>query len=239
MGMGISKITKTPILILFLAVGFFVGISFSSVYAGVLIDTDDIADDAITSEKIKQREIRPGDIRNNAIKTNKIKDGTIQGADIDPSTSITVASITSPTTDDFEQRISDLEGTFANPQSSCSGTAACIPGYVTANIDGDTLKVYGKSIRFALVDAPDSGETGFQEASDFIANACPVDALAVVDEDDMQTGGSFGRIIGVVNCNGMNLNEAILDAGLAVLAVSFCGSSEFGSSAWAQNHGCP
>ena len=237
--MGFSNIKKTPILILFLAVGFFVGISFSSVYAGIPWGTSEIADNAITSEKIKQRQVKSGDMKNNAVKSNKIRDGTIQGADIDPSTSITVASITSQTTDDFEQRISALEGTFANPQSNCSGTAACIPGYVTANIDGDTLKVYGKSIRFALVDAPESGEMGFQDASDFIANACPVDALAVVDEDDMQTGGSFGRIIGVVHCNGMNLNEAILDSGLAVLAVSFCGSSEFGSSTWAQNHGCP
>jgi len=237
--MGLSNINNKPILILFLAVGFFVGISFSSVYAGVLIGTDDIADDAITSAKIKDRQVKNPDIRGNTIKSGKIKDGTIQGADIDPSTSITVASITSPTTDDFETRISALEGTFANPQSSCSGSAGCIPGYITANIDGDTIELYGKSIRFALVDAPESGETGFAEASDFIANACPVDALAVVDEDDMQTGGSFGRIIGVVHCNGANLNEAILDSGLAVLAVSFCGSSEFGSSTWAQNHGCP
>ena len=61
---------------------------------------------------------------------------------------------------------------------------------------------------------------------------------AIVDEDDLQTGGSFGRIIGVVHCNGLNLNEAILDAGLADLAVSFCSSSEFEFTTWAQNHGC-
>jgi len=140
---------------------------------------------------------------------------------------------------DHETRIATIEGTFLNPQSNCSGSAACIPGYITANIDGDTIELYGKSIRFALVDAPESGEIGFQEASDFIANACPVGALSVADEDDMQTGGSFGRIIGVVHCNGMNLNEAILDEGLAVLATGFCGSSEFASSTWAQNHGCP
>jgi len=150
-----------------------------------------------------------------------------------------IGDLTGQTIADLETRVGSLETLFLNPGSSCSGTAACIPGYVTANIDGDTLKVYGKSIRFALVDAPESGEMGFQAASDFIANACPVGALAVVDEDDMQTGGSFGRIIAVVYCNGVNANEAILDAGLAALATGFCGSSEFGSSTWAQNHGCP
>ncbi len=146
--------------------------------------------------------------------------------------------ISGPTITDLDSRVSDLENTFLNPTPNCSGTAGCIPGYVTQNIDGDTLKVYGKSIRFALIDAPESGETGFEEARDFIASSCPVDSFAIVDEDDLQTGGSFGRIIGVVHCNGLNLNEAILDAGLADLAVSFCSSSEFEFTTWAQNHGC-
>jgi len=81
-GIGKINLSKSTFLILFLAVGFFVGISFSSVYAGVLVDTDDIADNAITSEKIKPREVKSTDIKNNAVKSNKIKDGTITSADI-------------------------------------------------------------------------------------------------------------------------------------------------------------
>jgi len=149
-----------------------------------------------------------------------------------------VGDITSPTISNMDQRVGDLESQFLNPTLNCSGTAACIPGYVTANIDGDTIKVYGKSVRFALIDAPESGEAGFSEASDFIANACPVGSFVVIDEDDGQTGGSFGRIIGVVHCNGMNLNEVILDSGLATLATAFCSASEFETHAWAQRHGC-
>jgi len=49
--MGKINLSKSTFLVLFLAVGFFVGISFSSVYAGVLVDTEDIADNAITSIK--------------------------------------------------------------------------------------------------------------------------------------------------------------------------------------------
>jgi len=162
---------------------------------------------------------------------------TTGNADIDGTLNVD-STISSPTITDLDSRLGNLENQFLNPSPSCSGSAACIPGIVTANIDGDTLKVYGKSIRLALVDAPESGESGFAEASDFIANACPPNSFAVVDEDDMQTGGSFGRIIGVVFCDGVNVNDAILDAGLAVLASGFCSSSEFETHAWAIEHGC-
>jgi len=82
--MGKINFSKTTFLIIILAVGFFVGVSFTSVYAGVLVDTEDIADNAITSEKIKQREVKSRDIKNNAVKTNKIRDGTITLADLAP-----------------------------------------------------------------------------------------------------------------------------------------------------------
>jgi len=82
--MGMEKInfSKTTFLVLFLAVGFMVGMSFSSVYAGIPWGTSEIADNAITSEKIKNRQVKSPDIKNNAVKSNKIRDGTITGADI-------------------------------------------------------------------------------------------------------------------------------------------------------------
>jgi len=83
MGLGIFKITKT-ILTLGIIAGFVIGISFSSVYAGVLIDTDDIADDAITSEKIKNRQVKGTDVKGNALNSGKIRDGTIQLDDLSP-----------------------------------------------------------------------------------------------------------------------------------------------------------
>jgi len=82
MGMGKFNLSKSTFFILFLAVGFIVGISFSSVYAGIPWGTSEIADNAITSEKIKQRQVKSPDIKNNAVKTNKIRDGTILFADI-------------------------------------------------------------------------------------------------------------------------------------------------------------
>jgi len=53
MGMRKINLSKSTFLILFLAVGFMLGMSFSSVYAGIPWDTSEIADNAITSKKIK------------------------------------------------------------------------------------------------------------------------------------------------------------------------------------------
>ena len=120
----------------------------------------------------------------------------------------------------------------------CSGDATCILGIVTDIIDGDTIKVLGKSIRFALVNTPEKEEAGFDEARDFIESICPVGSSVLVDEDDMQTKGSYDRMIAVIYCNGENLSEAVLDAGLAEILTDFCNKSEFANDEWAQKHGC-
>jgi len=87
-GIGKINLSKTTFLGLFLAVGFIVGISFSSVYAGIPWGTSEIADNAITSIKIKNQQVKTADVKNKAIKSKKILDGTIQGVDIDVTTTI-------------------------------------------------------------------------------------------------------------------------------------------------------
>jgi micrococcal nuclease len=120
----------------------------------------------------------------------------------------------------------------------CSGSAQCITGTVTRIVDGDTIHVDGQSIRFALSSAPELNEPGGIESREFIKEICPVGSIATVDEDDGQTQGSYGRILGVVYCNGMNLNEELVDSGLGYLITGFCDDSEFASNYWAQKHGC-
>ena len=121
---------------------------------------------------------------------------------------------------------------------NCSGTARCIAGVVTKIIDGDTIHVDGKSVRFALSSAPELSGYGGVESRDFIQTICPVGSDVIVDEDDSQTEGSYDRMIGVVHCNGVNLNSELLDANLGYLADQFCDSSEFAEESWAQKHGC-
>jgi len=118
--------------------------------------------------------------------------------------------------------------------SSCKGTARCFSGTVTYIVDGDTLDVGGQRIRLTLVNTPESGQPGYQEAKDFTASTCPVDSRALVDEDDGQTGGSYGRIIAVVYCGSANLNAALLQTGHAVILTQYCSVSEFASEPWAE-----
>jgi len=124
------------------------------------------------------------------------------------------------------------------PSQECSGAARCIVGKVTKIIDGDTIHVNGQSVRFALSSAPELNEFNGPEARDFIENLCPVGSTALVDEDDGQTGESFGRIIGVIYCNEVNLNEELLDSEFGYLSSGFCNTSEFKDDDWARKHGC-
>ena len=120
----------------------------------------------------------------------------------------------------------------------CSGTAACIPGKITKIVDGDTIEVYGKPVRFSLASAPERNDVGGSEATEFVKSICPVGSSVVIDEDDGQTQGSYGRILGVVYCNDINLNESILENDHGYIISSFCEDSEFGNSDWAKQHGC-
>jgi len=121
---------------------------------------------------------------------------------------------------------------------SCSGSARCISGQVTQIIDGDTIRVDGQSIRFALLDTPEIGESGFNQARDFIEGICPVGSPVLVDEDDGQTQGSYDRIVAVIYCNGMNLNEQLLENDHAMMLTGLCDVSEFSNVVWAQKYGC-
>ena len=113
-------------------------------------------------------------------------------------------------------------------------------GTVTKVIDGDTLDVttpQGETItiRLTLIDAPERDESGFNEAKNFITEQC-LNKNAEVDPDNNQ-GLTYGRTVGVVYCEGVNVNDAILDNDFADIYENFCGVSEFADTNWAQEHG--
>ena len=143
----------------------------------------------------------------------------------------------------FMENCSDMKMDMSNTEmklisEKCSGIARCIEGFVTKIVDGDTIHVDGKSVRFALSSAPELKGFGGVDSKNFIDTICPVGSDVIVDEDDSQTEGSYGRIIGVVYCNGLNLNQELLDADLGYLENQFCDSSEFAEESWAIKHGC-
>jgi len=114
----------------------------------------------------------------------------------------------------------------------CKGAARCFNGTVTKITDGDTLEVNNISIRLALIDAPEYNEVGGNEAREFALSICPVGSTALVDEDDNQTGGSYGRTVGVVYCNENNINEELVENGFATIDERFCEVSEFADEDW-------
>lgn len=124
--------------------------------------------------------------------------------------------------------------------SKCHGLADCFEGKVTEVVDGDTLDVNNVRIRLALVNTPEVYENGYFEARTFVMDNCGVGSNALVDEDDGQKGGSFGRMIGLVYCGNStsSLNEALLNSSKASILPEFCGVSEFATSVWAKKYGC-
>lgn len=126
------------------------------------------------------------------------------------------------------------------PSSECQGQDDCFSGIVTEIVDGDTLDVNNVRIRLTLVNTPERGESGYQEAKEFIESMCPVGSKALVDEDDGQKEGSFDRVIGLVYCGNekLLLNEHLLNEGHAQVFGDFCGVSEFSEEGWVKEFGC-
>ncbi len=132
--------------------------------------------------------------------------------------------------------ISDVKNSHAKiepVERTCGGKAACITDTVTKIVDGDTLDIGETRIRLALVNTPEIGEQGYEEATEFTSNLCPIGSVALIDEDDGQTEGSFGRMIAKVYCGEKILNEQLLKEGLASIYGSFCNVSEFARESWA------
>lgn len=123
--------------------------------------------------------------------------------------------------------------------------ATALTGTVTRVIDGDTLQIDRETtIRLALVDTPERGQPGYEEAASFTRLKCPVGSTVVYDADDGQKQGSYGRLIAMVWCTGYNtnaavpLNELLLAHGHAEIDGRHCSASEFGDDEWALRGGC-
>jgi endonuclease YncB( thermonuclease family) len=107
-----------------------------------------------------------------------------------------------------------------------------LAGIVTKVIDGDTLDINRTRIRLALVDTPERGEEGYYEAKKFVESLC-LGKKGELDLDNGQRSGDrYGREIGVVYCDGLNLNEKLMNTKLARILTEFCDISEFSNEKW-------
>jgi len=120
---------------------------------------------------------------------------------------------------------------FQLNQSSTTGIE--LRGNITHVVDGDTLDVNGIRIRLSLVDTPERGQPGFKEAKGYVTSLC-LGKRGELDVDDGQRRGDrYGREIGVVYCNGVNINEKLINQGLARILTAYCDISEFSGEKWA------
>jgi endonuclease YncB( thermonuclease family) len=103
---------------------------------------------------------------------------------------------------------------------------------VTRVIDGDTIEIEGgERIRFAIVNTPERGQAGWQEAKDWTEYRCLGNDV-LVDLDDKQSK-TYNRLVGVVYCEdpltekAHFINLELLDLQLAVSMPRYCEYSEF------------
>ena len=135
--------------------------------------------------------------------------------------------------DDFSGE-DDPKATKTLPKETISEEIE-IAGPVIKVVDGDTIDVNDIRIRLSLVDTPERGEPGFKEATDFVKKLCQ-DKNAQVDIDDGQRGGDrYGREIGVVYCDNVNINNELIKNSLGIIDTRFCDDSEFSDESWAQS----
>jgi hypothetical protein len=85
-----------------------------------------------------------------------------------------------------------------------------LEGKITYVVDGDTLDINDIRVRLSLVDTPERGQDGYKEAKEFVKDLC-LDKKGEVDIDDGQRRGDrYGREIGIVYCDGINLNAELI-----------------------------
>ena len=105
-------------------------------------------------------------------------------------------------------------------------------GSVTKVVDGDTLDINGIRIRLALVDTPETGQPGYDRAKHFVESLC-VGKKGELDVDSGQRRGDrHGREVGVVYCDGVNVNDKLMANKMARILVEFCDITEFSNENW-------
>jgi len=155
-----------------------------------------------------------------------------------PGLKSTITVTQTVTSTNLETWTSEVTRTATQLNFPCKGRAKCWEGTVTKIIDGDTLEIDSTRVRLALVDAPESGQSGFSESLEFVKRLCPVGSEAVIDQDDKQLTDKFGRMLAVIWCSGKNVNAELLYAGLGRIDTRYCMQSEFRGEEWAKKYGC-
>lgn len=107
-----------------------------------------------------------------------------------------------------------------------------LKGIVTKVVDGDTLDINGVRIRLALVDTPEIGQLGYDAAKHFVQSLCLGKNGELDIDNGQRRGDRYGREVGVVYCDGVNVNDKLMANNMARILVEFCDITEFSNENW-------
>lgn len=111
-----------------------------------------------------------------------------------------------------------------------------LEGTVTYVVDGDTLDIDDNRIRLSLVNTPERGQEGYMEAKKLVQNLCLNKEGRVDIDDGQRSGDRYGREVGIVYCDGINVNKALIENDLAIIYSRYCDRSEFSNEEWAKSY---
>ena len=109
-------------------------------------------------------------------------------------------------------------------------------GTVTYVVDGDTLDIDDNRIRLSLVNTPERGQEGYMEAKRLVENLCLNKGGQVDIDDGQRSGDRYGREVGIVYCDGINVNKVLIENDLAIIYSRYCDISEFSNEEWAKSY---
>ena len=139
-----------------------------------------------------------------------------------------------------------VETQIAKNPEICSGWELCISGNMDEIIDGDTIRInrgdnYLLATSFALSFAPELDEEGGKEAKQFLETVCPIGSKVLIDQDGSYPFDRYhsNMILSEVHCNGVNLNQALVESEHGHIGIGYCKNSEFRDRDWAIDNGCP
>lgn len=105
-----------------------------------------------------------------------------------------------------------------------------VSGLCTKVIDGDTIVVEGVGkVRFVGVNTPERGVDGYKVSKNFVSKFCK-NKVVGLDIDNSKSHDRYGRTLAVVIVDDKNLNEMLLQEGLA--EIMFIPPSEFNPYEW-------
>ena len=91
---------------------------------------------------------------------------------------------------------------------------ACRSGIVTYVVDGDTIDVDGRRVRFVGIDTPERGQCGYKEAKARVAQLVSRKRVDIVSGPG-NTVDRYDRVLGYVQLRGFDIGKVLLAEGLA------------------------